>query len=479
MYHGRTASFAVALVILMLTIIPAYAQVSPDKATKPPPPPSSSGTTFEKAIATLQYSYAEDVQQTSDGGYVVGADSCSSTFCYVALVVKLDSNSNLQWQRQYQFPGLSTQLYALRQTSEGGFVWAGDVQDFNGCSECALVVKLDSNGNVQWQHSYSGLNEAQANSIVQTADGGYVVAGYTSPSQSTYPPPAVQAWIEKLDSSGNLQWQEALGSSNTVYGNSVQQTSDGGYVLAGYSGSPPTILVAKFDSGVNVKWQTLYTAPVPTGSIGGQIGYSVIQTSDGGYLVGGVNTQSALALKLSSGGSVQWSNTYTVNGASSQFSSVRQTTDGGYVFAGYYLTGASYGGYNSWIVRTDSGGSVQWQKTYGATTQSREFQKISLTSDGGFVAVGWTVQFSPNNQVYIVKTDSAGNVNSCSDVLSTSATTANGSVTSSSAHLSISVPTNRGASGNATASSISFTLRKSARNRFSQPAPNGTSIPLY
>jgi len=98
MYHGRTASFAVALVILMLTIIPAYAQVSPDKATKPPPPPSSSGTTFEKAIATLQYSYAEDVQQTSDGGYVVGADSCSSTFCYVALVVKLDSNSNLQWQ---------------------------------------------------------------------------------------------------------------------------------------------------------------------------------------------------------------------------------------------------------------------------------------------------------------------------------------------------------------------------------------------
>ena len=85
-------------------------------------------------------------------------------------------------------------------------------------------------------------------------------------------------------------------------------------------------LVAKFDSSGNVKWQTSYTAPVPTGSIGGQTGYSVIQTSDGGYLVGGdVNTQSAsaLALKLSSSGSVQWANTYTLNGASSQFSSVR------------------------------------------------------------------------------------------------------------------------------------------------------------
>jgi len=220
----------------MLTIIPAYAQVSPDKATKPPPPPSSSGTTFEKAIATLQYSYAEDVQQTSDGGYVVGADSCSSTFCYVALVVKLDSNSNLQWQRQYQFPGLSTQLYALRQTSEGGFVWAGDVQDFNGCSECALVVKLDSNGNVQWQHSYSGLNEAQANSIVQTADGGYVVAGYTSPSQSTYPPPAVQAWIEKLDSSGNLQWQKTYGATTQSREfQKISLTSDGGFVAVGWT----------------------------------------------------------------------------------------------------------------------------------------------------------------------------------------------------------------------------------------------------
>ncbi len=275
--------------------------------------------------------------------------------------------------------------------------------------------------------------------------------------------PSFQAWIEKLDSSGNLQWQKALGSSNTVYGNSVQQTSDGGYVLAGYSGSLPTILVAKFDSSGNVKWQTSYTAPVPTGSIGGQTGYSVIQTSDGGYLVGeDVNTQSAsaLGLKLSSSGSVQWANTYTMNGASSQFSSVRQTTDGGYVFAGYYITGATYGGYNSWIVRTDSAGNMQWQKTYGATTQSREFQKIAPTSDGGFVAVGWTIQFSPNNQAYIVKTDSAGDVNSCSGVLSTSATTANASVTSSSAHLSINAPTNGGASGIATASSTSFTLTK-------------------
>jgi hypothetical protein len=462
MYYGRTATFSCTLVILMLTIIPVYAQVSPDKAKPlPPPPPSSSSTTFEKAIATTQYSYAEDVQQTSDGGYVVGADSCSNTSCYFALVVKLDSNSNLQWQKQYQFPGLSTQLYALRQTSEGGYVWAGDVQNFNSCPECALVVKLDSNGNIQWQHSYSGLNEAQANDVQQTTDGGFVIAGYTSPSQSTYPPPPVQAWIEKLDSSGNLQWQESLGSSNSVYGNSVQQTSDGGYVLAGYSGSPPTILVAKFDSSGNIKWQTLYSAPVPTGSIGGQIGYSVIQTSDGGYMVGGeVNTQSALALKLSSGGNVQWANTYTVNGASSQFSSVRQTTDGGYVFAGYYYTGASYGGYNSWIVRTDSAGKVQWQRTYGATTQSREFQKVALTSDGGFVAVGWTLQFSLNNQAYVVRTDSEGNVSSCSDVLSTSGTTANGSVTSSSAHLSISSPTNGGSSGNALASSTSFTLTK-------------------
>ena len=442
--------------LILLSVIPALVQVplvdsaahKSTSTTMTTSSASSGATTFETAISP-QYSYAEDVQQTSEGGYVVGANFCSST-CYIALVAKLDSSGNLQWQKQYQPSGSTTQLYALRLTSDGGYVWAGNLQNSGACSECAFVAKLDSSGGIQWQKSYG--SGAQANDIQQTTDGGYVIAGYTPPSLYGI----VQAWIAKLDSSGNVQWQKALGSSNSVYGYSMQQTTDGGYVLAGFSGSPPNVLVAKFDSSGNVKWQTLYSI---SGSQG--IGYTVIQTSDGGYMVGGiVNYANALALKLSSSGNVQWAKTYDVSGAISQFDSVRQTSDGGYAFSGYYNTGAAYGSYNSWVVRIDSNGNVQWQKTYGATTQSRQFQKIGLTSDGGFVAAGWTLQFNNQLETYIVKTDSAGNVNNCKDVQSTSAITATASLSSSSARLSISAPTNAAVSGMATASSTSFILTK-------------------
>ncbi len=107
----------------------------------------ASGATFEKAI-NPNYSYTEDVQQTSDGGYVVGATFSSTT--YVALGAKLDSSGNLQWQKQYQSSVGGSQVYALKQTLDGGYVWAGELQNSNG-SDCAIVVKLDSSGNIQWQ----------------------------------------------------------------------------------------------------------------------------------------------------------------------------------------------------------------------------------------------------------------------------------------------------------------------------------------
>jgi hypothetical protein len=400
----------------------------------------ASGTTFEKAISPV-FSYTEDVEQTSDGGYVVGANFCGST-CYIALVAKLDSIGNLQWQKQYQPSGGRSQVYALKQTSDGGYIWAGDLENSN--CECAIVVKLDSSGNVQWQKTYGVV--ANATDIRQTVDGGYVVGGVTPPSPSGI----VHAWIAKLDSSGSAQWQKVLGSSQSVTANSVIQTAGGGYALAGYANT--NVVVAKLDSSGNVKWQTLYTSPSTYGAANG-----IVQTSDGGYIVAGssdISPQLALALKLSSGGKVQWAKTYDVSGAASQFNSVRQTTDGGYAFSGYFYTG----GYNGWIVKTDSSGNVQWQKAYGNPNSAAIFQKIGLTGDGGLVAAGWTLEFNNQNEAYIVKTDSGGNVNNCSDVQVTAAATASLREASSPARLSISAPANIAGSGPLSPSSTSLTL---------------------
>jgi hypothetical protein len=415
-------------------------------------PARASAATFEKAISP-NYSYAQDVQQTSDGGYVVGATF--STTSYVALIAKLDSTGNLQWQKQYEYSNGSAALYALKQTSDGGYIWAGYLQDSSTYNEIAIVAKVDSSGKIQWQQTYSAA--AYATDIRQTTDGGYIVGGVTPIVSGMNPAPylVVEGWIAKLDSSGKVQWQKVLSSSQSVMTNSVIQTADGGYALTGLADA--NVVVAKLDSNGNVKWQSLYTSPSSLG-----IGYSIVQTSDGGFIVGGYDNDSpflALALKLGSNGQVHWAKTYNISGAASKFFSVRQTGDGGYAFSGQFYTGAGYyGGYNAWMVKTDSSGSVQWQKAYGNPNYAASFQRVGLTSDGGLVAGGYTLEFNNQNEAYIVKTDSGGKVNNCADVQVTTGTTASVSEASSPAKLSISAPTKGADSGLVSASSTSFTL---------------------
>lgn len=249
--------------------------------------------------------------------------------------------------------------------------------------------------------------------------------------------------------------------SNSPARNSIHHSLKGrphdscGYALAGLANA--NVLVAKFDSSGNVKWQNLYASPSALG-----LGYSIVQTSDGGFTVGGYDNDSpflALALRLSSSGQVKWAKTYNISGAASKFFSVRQTSDGGYALSGQFYTGLGYYyGYNAWMVKTDSGGNAQWQKAYGNPNYAATFQKVGLTSDGGFVSGGWTLEFNGQNEAYIVKTDSGGNVNKCSDFQMTTATVANLSETSSQAKLSISVPTNIAERGTVSASSTSFVL---------------------
>jgi len=158
---------------------------------------------------------------------------------------------------------------------------------------------------------------------------------------------------------------------------------------------------------------------------------------------------------------VRWAKTYNISGAASKFFSVRQTSDGGYAFSGQFYTGIGYYyGYNAWMVKTDSSGNVQWQKAYGNPNYAATFQKVGLTSDGGFVSGGWTLEYNGQNEAYIVKTDSGGNVNSCSDVQVTTGTAASLSETASQAKLSVSVPANNTGSGKVSASTTSFTLSR-------------------
>src|SRR2546428_19780 len=330
MYHGRTATFAGTLVIVMLTIVPAFAHSSPIPtvaATKPQPPSSTSGTWAKAYSIPYSYSLAESVAQTPSGGYLVGAlctagavttPNCNTVSEPAATVMRVDSSGNIQSQTQYQFMSYP---YSTRQTPDGGYVAVGELYYYVSSSTVTtqiLVIKLGSTGTLVWQHGYTIGTDSYAESLALTSDGGFIVSGSVS---------------------------------------------------------------------------------ITTGS-----SYS----------------SSVLLLKLDSTGNPQFAKTYAPSGSISDLAitGVQQTSDGGYAFSGYYFQNTVYDE-RAWLVKTDSTGKVQWDRTYGADVQYsyRKFYSFQQTSDGGFIAAGSTNQFnSGDSSLWLVKTDSNGNISGCNDV---------------------------------------------------------------
>src|SRR3989441_6091678 len=427
MYHGRTAPFAITLAVLVLTIVPVFTQFSPIHtvaATKPQPPPSSTSATWAKAYnIPYSYSLAKSVAQTNSGGFLVGAlctagavttPNCNTLSEPTAMVMRVDPSGNIQSQTQYNYVKYpySTPLDLIRPTCDGGAIFAGNAQfgcPATGQTSCALIVKLDSNANVQWTNDLQYSTTCSAGpattpfDLQQTSDGGFVVAGYTYAPASIYNP-----FVAQLSSTGQIQWQHLFADQNTPYSTAyaVRQTYDGGYVVAGgidyyISSSTVTskILVFKLDTSGALVWQHNYLV--------GTDSYpeSLALTSDGGFVVGGAvaletatgYTSSVLLLKLDSTGSPQFAKTYAPSGSISDLAitGVQQTSDGGYAFSGYYFQNTVYDE-RAWLVKTNSTGKVQWDRTYGADVQYsyRKFYSFQQTSDGGFIATGSTNQFN-------------------------------------------------------------------------------------
>jgi len=437
----------------------------PSPSPSPSPPPAPSGT-FVKAYAALvngsQLDVSpEDVQATSDGGSIALAETQSSQGLGVDWLVKLGATGVPQWQEQVGCaspqgaPGDYADGVSVQQTADGGYVVAGGTVDCGSGSSCpplsgrscALAEKLDAAGKLTWARVYqAGFAGSDIYQIRQTADGGYIAAGvFTDASQDS------GALLLKLDSAGNVQWQQDLGpagSTTQATFNSVQQTADGGYVAAGNyytpaSGPAPTqVLVARYAAGGSLAWQHGFAAlggsGAPTSVADAS---SIIQTQDGGYAVagrwsdrtfnGGAGAQGALLLKLDATGTLQWQRAYsgevycsgygcTATGAVSY--SLHQTSDGGYLLAGHGDTASGYVQLVPWLAKADASGNLLWQHLYYQTYTtgaplSQYFAASALAPDGGFTAAGPTENYhAQKNELYAVKTDSSGLAGTCGDV---------------------------------------------------------------
>lgn len=337
---------------------------------------------------TSQSSYGLQVVQTPDGGYITVGNTSSNSGYVTGLhssspdmwIVKTDSSGNFQWQKTLGSTGVDSAA-SVALTSDGGYIVAGystlnngDVPENLG-SEDIWIVKLDISGTVQWTKNLGSTGSEKAFSVKQTSDGGYIVAGASSGNDidvsghhggwSTY-----DMWVVKLNSSGIIQWQKSLGGYGNEVGYSVQQTTDGGYVVAGYSDSQNNGDV----TGNHTYWST----------------------GDGAYLP----SKDFWIVKLNAAGLLQWQKSLGGTGTDIAYS-VQQTTDGGYIIGGSSNSGngdvsGNHGNYDFWITKIDSNGTLQWQKSLGGTYADWA-HFIRQAPDGGYVAAG--VSFSNDGDV--------------------------------------------------------------------------------
>jgi hypothetical protein len=296
------------------------------------------------------------------------------------------------WIKYYSTGQYYDKFFSVDQTADSGFVATGWADD-------ADVVKTDKNGNSQWTFSYPGFSHT-GREIKQTADGGCIVVGDNYNSGF---------WLCKIDLYGNYEWDKTLDGGYSELGLSVDQTADGGFVAVGYSKSFSTThnhdiwLVRMNEFG-----DTIWTKVI--GGYADDLGYSVSETTDGGFIIGG-QTQSFGAgafdiwlIKTNSAGDTTWTKTY--GGPDFEYGNgqVKQTMDGGYVIIGSTKSFGA-GSNDFWLIKTDSLGNIEWDKTFGGTSSEYGYSVDELES-GGFIIAGI------NNSIgdmFIVRTDGLGN----------------------------------------------------------------------
>ncbi len=396
-------------------------------------PNPMSATYFAKTYGGTYDDWASSVQQTSDGGYIV-AGTTYSLYSFGAglddiFLIKTDANGNVIWAKTYGGTD-DDRAYSFQQTSDGGYIVAGRTWSFGAGGVDIILIKTDANGNIQWAKTYGGTDDDSAFSVQQTSDGGYIVAGYTESFGA-----GGDIILIKTDANGNVQWAKTYGGIIVDRAYSVQQTSDGGYIVAVRTWSFVGIILIKTDANGNIQWAKTY---------GYDQASSVQQTSDGGYIVAGLTFSfgaggvDIFLIKTDANGNVIWAKTY--GGTSHDWAySVQQTSDSGYIVAGYtYSFGA--GSWDIFLIKTDANGNVIWAKTYGGTNYDTA-SSVQQTSDGGYIVAGTTRSFGAGwDDIILIKTDANGNIGSCGIVRNASPTVTTPSPTVTIPSLSISSP---------------------------------------
>ncbi len=364
-----------------------------------------------------QMDFAKAILQTSDGGYMVGGNTQSNDIDVTAAyglvdcwLLKLDSLGNLIWQKNIGGSD-SDVLNDIIQTSDGGYAVVATTasNDFNVSgnhgSTDMWVVKLDSTGNIQWQICLGGTAAETGNSIKQTSDGGYIVAGSAS---STDGDVSVSfgnsdSWVVKLNASGGIQWERSFGGTSSDVANCIIQTADGGFAFAGrggyIGGSTNSIdfYMAKLDSIGMMQWQKLY------GGSALDEAYSILQATDEGFVLAGITNSNngdvsgnhgssdAWVVRIDSVGNLVWQKCFGGQGADIARSIVQNASGNVVALALMSKSGGqikhNWGGNDFWLFEIDSIGDLLWEKSLGGIYSDYPYA-LNTTNDGALLCTG-------------------------------------------------------------------------------------------
>jgi hypothetical protein len=369
---------------------------------------AQSSSTWSQSYGGSSSEWGFSVIATSDDGYAMagmtgsyGAGSCDFW------LVKTDEFGDMEWSQTYGGAEADWATSVI-ETSDDGYALTGWTESFGDENGDFWLVKTDSSGNMKWNQAYGGPDADWAYAVIETSDEGYAIVGGTGTSASGL----WDIWLVKTDSAGNMQWNQSYGGDGEERARSLIQTSDGGYVISGYTTSfadgGADFWLIKTDASGNVDWNRTYGRTSDVLAVFYIPPFSLVKTPDGGYAMAGPTGASysvadVCLIKTDEDGEMEWIQTY--GGPDTDWAtSLATTPDGGYAIAGN-TDSSGAGSYDFWLIKTDASGNMQWKKTYGGTDDEHAFSSVA-TSDGKYVIAGYTMSFAVGAQdFWLVKTD--------------------------------------------------------------------------
>ena len=360
-------------------------------------------TLFTKNFGGNLWDYGNSVQQTIDDGYIITGEISSSEHGYSDIwLIKTDSEGQEEWNQT--FDGNDRDYgKSVKQTVDGGYIIIGSTgSDYY---YDVWLIKTDSKGTEEWNQTFGGDNKDYGHSVQQTIDGGYIITGEISSSGNG----SSDVLLIKTDQKGQEEWIQTFGGSDYDTGNSIEQTYDGGYIITGstrsYGNGSDDILLIKTNSQGQEEWNQTF---------GGDyidIGNSIKQTSDNGYIITGYTqsygngSRDVWLIKTNSQGNEEWNQTF--GGSYVDIgNSIQQTIDGGYIITG--SRGTDY--YSDlWLIKTDYQGNEEWNQTFGGNDYDFG-NSVQQTTDDGYIIIGHTKSYGNGGyDIFLIKTDSEGN----------------------------------------------------------------------